>query len=61
MIVTSAQAEGIPALYSVMPHFPLFRGDVFQRVIVIFDPYVGPVQACNRSFQRPPIHMGVCD
>jgi hypothetical protein len=40
--VISAQAEGIPVLYSVIPHFQPFRSDVFQRVIVICDPYVRP-------------------
>jgi hypothetical protein len=44
----------------VMPRFPLFRGDVFQRVIIICDPYVGPAHAYNRSFRRPPIHIGEC-
>jgi len=40
--VISAQAEGIPVLYSATSHFPLFRGDVFRRIIVICDPYIGP-------------------
>ena len=39
--MTSAQAEGIPVL-SATPHSPPFRGDVFQRIIVICNPYVGP-------------------
>jgi hypothetical protein len=48
--VISAQAEGIPVLYSVILHFPPFRDDVFQRVIVICNPYVSPPKLAIDDF-----------
>jgi hypothetical protein len=62
LIVISAQAEGIPVLYSVTPHFPPFRGGVFQRIIVICDPYVGPPRlAIDRFDVRPFIWENALD
>ena len=47
LIVISAQPKGISAYVANSPHFPIIRGDVFHRIVVKCNLYVGPTQACN--------------
>jgi hypothetical protein len=58
LIVISAQAEGIPVLHSVTPHFPLFRSGVFQRIIVIYNPYVSPPRLAIDRFD---VRQFICE
>ena len=55
-IVIAAQVEGIPVFGN--PSFPSIQRRCLQRTIVMCNFYIGPAQACNRSFRPPAVHVG---